>query len=391
MTSAVPVVSLFSGAGGLDLGVEQVCHDPALADRRGGVYEVAVATDFDASALSTLAANMPRTRALCVDIRELASKELVRETNLERGEVGLVVGGPPCTPFSKSGFWLAEKRESRDPNASLLDDFVRVVSDLKPDGVVFENVQSLAYKLHRVQFTRLLAGLENAGYSVGWRVLNAADFGVPQLRRRVFVLGRRDGGAISFPSPTHSGWSERDRNVDPRLRPYVSSSEAIGAITSAAAEDTEVVEGRWAALAAEIPPGHNYLWHTERGGGRNQWRWRSRYWTFLLRLDPNRPATTIQAQPGPWVGPYHWENVQTDDGERARRLRVPEILRLFTYPNWYQAHSDRQQAQKQIGNSVPVELSRVVTEHISRLLGHLGQRERPLEARDEQLQLAAAA
>lgn len=389
MTNPIPVVSLFSGAGGLDLGIEQVgC---AATDGHGGVYQVAVATDFDAPALQTLATNMPHTRTVCADIRELSAQALAREANLGRGDVGLVVGGPPCTPFLKSGFWLAEKRESRDPDASLLDDFVRVVSDLKPDGVVFENVQSLTYKLHGAQFTRLLAGLESAGYSVGWKVLNAADYGLPQLRRRVFVLGRRDGGPISFPSPTHSGWSERDTSVDPRLRPYVSSREAIGTLSGAAAEATEVVEGRWAELAAQIPPGQNYLWHTDRGGGSNQWRWRSRYWTFLLRLDPDRPATTIQAQPGPWVGPYHWENVHTQNGARARRLRVPEILRLFTYPVWYEAHADRQQAQRQIGNSVPVELARVVTAHLSRLLGHVDSSEAPIGAQDEQLQLAAAA
>ena len=107
------------------------------------------------------------------------------------GDAALVIGGPPCTPFSKSGFWLEEKRESRDPDASLLDQFVRVVSDCQPEGVVLENVQALTYKTHSAQFARLLQGLEDAGYAVDFKVLIAADYGVPQLRRRVFVIGRR--------------------------------------------------------------------------------------------------------------------------------------------------------------------------------------------------------
>lgn len=371
MRDELPVVSLFSGAGGLDLGVEMAGEPPLDQDGSPGPYRIALATDHEAAALRTLQANVPGVATACGDIRLLSSQELMERAGLRPGDPALVVGGPPCTPFSKSGFWLAEKRESRDPNASLLDEFVRVVRDLQPAGFVLENVQALTYGTHEAQFARLLQGFAESGYSVGWKVLIAADYGVPQLRRRVFVLGRRDGGPITFPLPTHSGWSERDRSVDPRLKPYVSSRQAIGDLLPGDAEPDEIVDGRWGELAAEIPPGKNYLWHTNRGGGRNEWKWRSRYWTFLLRLDPNRPATTIQAQPGPWVGPFHWKNVETDSGPRVRRLRTPELLRLFTYPTWYLADDDRRRAQVQIGNSVPVELGKAVVRHLAELLGHL--------------------
>jgi DNA (cytosine-5)-methyltransferase 1 len=90
-------------------------------------------------------------------------------------------------------------------------------------------------------------------------------------------------------------------------------------------------------------------------------RWRSRYWTFLLRLDPNRPATTLQAQPGPYVGPFHWENVRGPSGqEHARRLRVPEMLRLMTFPDSYMLIGSRADIQRQLGNAVPVDLGKVV-------------------------------
>ena len=89
----------------------------------------------------------------------------------------LLVGGPPCTPFSKSGFWLEQKRESRDPNASLLDEYVRVVREARPEAFILENVQGLTYKTHKAQFDRLLRGLGDLGYNPQWRVLLAADYG----------------------------------------------------------------------------------------------------------------------------------------------------------------------------------------------------------------------
>src|SRR5262249_52442667 len=151
---------------------------------------------------------------------EISSRDLLAAGGISVGDVGLVVGGPPCTPFSKSGFWVEEKRNGTDPDASLLDEYVRIVKETKTLAFVLENVQALSYRTHAGVFSRLLQGLDQAGYSVGWKVLIAADYGVPQLRRRVFVVGRRDRGRLAFPYPSHSGWSERDRRVDLSKIPY---------------------------------------------------------------------------------------------------------------------------------------------------------------------------
>jgi DNA (cytosine-5)-methyltransferase 1 len=284
----------------------------------------------------------------------------------------MVIGGPPCTPFSKSGFWLEEKRTSADPNASLLDEYVRVVREARPEAFVLENVQGLTYRTHSAQFSRLLAGLRGLGYNPQWKVLLAADYGVPQLRRRVFVVGRRDGKQFVFPQSTHSGWSERDRIVDVTKLPYVTTREVLADLLPGEPEDEEIVEGEFAELAAEVPAGQNYLWHTSRYGGRDVFKWRSRYWTFLLRLDPDRPSTTLQAQPGPWVGPFHWENVRNGRGElRARRLRVPEMLRIMTFPDDFITVGSRADAQRQLGNAVPVDLGKVVIRALLEQLGHL--------------------
>lgn len=376
MGEQLPVVSLFSGAGGLDLAVERVDAEPlAAADLGSGLLRVSVATDYNEPALQTLRANFRDVATLTGDIRKVPTEQILGVAGLHPEEPVLVVGGPPCTPFSKSGFWLEQKRESRDPNASLLDEYVRVVRESRPEAFILENVQGLTYKTHKVQFDRLLKGLGELGYNPQWKVLVAADFGVPQLRRRVFVVGRRDGQKFEFPEPTHSGWSERDRKIDSTKIPHVTAAQAFADLPRlAAASLDEIVDGQYGELAAEVPPGQNYLWHTERYGGRNHFEWRSRYWTFLLRLDPNRPSTTLQAQPGPWVGPFHWENVRTAAGEeRARRLRANEMLRLMSFPDDFKIEGTRSDVQRQLGNAVPLELGKAVIRALMDQLGYLGR------------------
>jgi DNA (cytosine-5)-methyltransferase 1 len=104
-------------------------------------------------------------------------------------------------------------------------------------------------------------------------------------------------------------------------------------------------------------------------------RWRSRYWTFLLRLSPDKPSSTVQAQPGPYVGPLHWENLPNANGAmRARRLRVPEIKRLQTFPDTFEIVGDRATAQRQLGNAVPVELGKAVAHALAVQLGHIEER-----------------
>ncbi len=374
MSEDLPVVSLFSGAGGLDLAVERGDAEPLhSSDPGSGLLRVAAATDYNEQALETLGANFKNAKYLVGDIRNISTEELLAVAGLRSREPVLVVGGPPCTPFSTSGFWLEQKRESRDPNASLLDEYVRVVRESSPEAFILENVQGLTYKTHKDQFDRLLKGLAELGYNPQWKVLLAADYGVPQLRRRVFVVGRRDGERFVFPDTTHSGWSERDTKIDKSKTPHVTASQAF---VSLARPETpsidEIVDGEYGELAAEVPPGQNYLWHTERYGGRDKFTWRSRYWTFLLRLDPNRPSSTLQAQPGPWVGPFHWENVQTESGlERARRLRIPEMLRLMSFPDDFKIAGTRADVQRQLGNAVPVELGKAVVRALLVQLGYL--------------------
>ena len=341
--SGYPAISLFSGVGGLDLGVT------------AAGFSVRAAVEFEADAAASLRANNPGLAVVQRSLVDLGSEEIREAAGLSGDDLALIVGGPPCTPFSKSGYWLEYKRRGLDPKASLVDEFARVVVDLRPASVLMENVHGLAYNNHnRHTFRSLLNRLEHAGYRLSWQVLNAADYGVPQLRKRLFVLGTLAGAEPVFPSPTHAGWTETRRSFDRSLLPYVTSREAIGDLESRddLRENEEDVNGEYGQLLWEVPPGDNYLYFTEkRGHPSPRFEWRTRYWTFLLKLDPDRPSTTIQSQPGPYVGPFHWA---------SRRLRRLEAMRLQTFPDEYQIVGTRRSAQIQIGNAVPPRLAEAV-------------------------------
>jgi DNA (cytosine-5)-methyltransferase 1 len=376
VSEALPVISLFSGTGGLDLAAETVRSEPGSAVRDGKL-EVRASVEWGREESQTLRQNFGGV-VLEGDITQISGSHILDQAGLGSGDAVLLIGGPPCTPFSKSGFWLDYKRESRDPNASLLDEYVRMVADARPEAFLLENVQGLTYKTHAEQFARLLNGLERLGYSTQWKLLNAADYGVPQLRKRVFVIGRRDGQPFRFPEPTHSGWTEHSRQVDLNKLPYVTAGDVLKDLLPGTPEHGEVADGTYADLLARIPPGENYLYFSERGPEETHFEWRSRYWTFLLRLDPLRPSSTLQAQPGPWVGPFHWENVEVEGRRLARRLRVAEAKRLMTFPDRHNVAGDRSAVWRQLGNAVPVELGKVVIRSMLSQLGYLDDDERML-------------
>ena len=344
-------ISLFAGAGGLDLGVE------------AAGYQVAAANEIDGDAADTLEKNFLDSLISPVDRRsiiDVPTQDLLRAAGLtgkERPE--LLVGGPPCTPFSKSGFWLDWKRRGLDPDASLLQTYTRVLREAKPRAFILENVYALTFnnKASRPAYERLLREIDEAGYAFTAGVLNAADYGVPQARPRLFIVGAPKGKPTPrLPEPTHTGnWERRKTGAPIDGEPHVAAGEALEGLISDP-EREEVVRGQYAELLPDIPPGDNYLFYTEKRGHPDpRFEWRSRYWSFLLKLSPDRPSPTIQAQPGPNVGPFHWEN---------RRLRVAELKRLFTYPDDFAFVGSRSSVQSQIGNSVPPYLAKKVAESV---------------------------
>ena len=362
-------ISLFSGAGGLDLG----CQAAGFA--------TVAAVESDATARQTMLANsavfMPDLSGSVMfeDITCIEADELLAATGLGRGEFDLVHGGPPCTPFSKSGYWLEYKRQGADPKASLLDEYVRVLAGVRPKAFLMENVYGLAYRNQNAgPFERFRRGVSEAGYSFESRILLAADYGVPQRRQRLACVGIRQdlldvelrSWQFQWPEPSHSGPHETRREWDERLQPHLTTGDALADLPPEQnpPEIGEVVEGRYAEELRAIPPGQNYLyWTRERGHPAPRFKWRSRYWSFLLKLDQGQPSPTIQGQPGPWVGPFHWD---------SRRLRVAELKRLMGFPDDFDVHGSRREQQLQLGNAVPPRLGEVVAKAIVAELERLG-------------------
>lgn len=344
------LISLYTGAGGLDLGFE------------AAGFETAVAVEIDLEAVATLRHNRDWP-ILDRDIHSVSSKELLKTAELGVGEADALIGGPPCQPFSKSGYWASgDTLRLDDPRAGTLAAYLRVLRDTLPKTFLLENVPGLAYqkKSEGLELIRRTIRKINrdcgTGYTLTVAKLNAADFGVPQVRERVFVVGMRDGQEYSFPNPTHAPSG------------YTTAWDAIGDLEDDDNPDLRV-RGKWADLLPTIPEGNNYLWHTERGGGLRLFGWRRRYWSFLLKLAKALPSWTIQAQPGPAIGPFHW---------KSRRLSAHELCRLQTVPDSYTVIGNVASVQRQLGNAVPSALAETLALSMRhQLLGdevHLGAR-----------------
>ncbi len=342
------VISLYSGAGGLDYGFE------------AAGFDTAVALEWDHQACETLRVNRPKWAVIERDITEVPSAEILESGGLKKGEAAMLIGGPPCQPFSKAGYWhRGDSLRLDDPRANTLAAYLRVLEDTTPNAFLLENVEGLAYEGKDEGLRLLIDAIEvinkktKSKYRPVFQVLNAADHGVPQLRKRVFMIGARDGTTFKFPTPTHAQPSEQMTLLD-RLPPYRTAWDALGDVGPDPGEDLDM-RGAWADLLPSIPEGQNYLWHTDRGGGLPLFGWRRRYWSFLLKLSKNQPSWTIQAQPGPAIGPFHWE---------SRRLAARELCRLQTFPDDVKITGNRSSVQKQIGNAVPSLMAEVVAREI---------------------------
>lgn len=350
----LPTISLFSGAGGLDLGIE-------LAG-----FDVRLCVEVDEVARQTLSASGRQRSLACPgDIYRLTPDAILEQARLKRGQVALLAGGPPCQPFSKAGYWASgDSRRLADPRAKTFDAYLDLLDAALPEVFLLENVRGLTYqeKDHAIRLIRSrvkqLNEKRRTKYEVSVLHINAADYGVPQLRERVFVIGHKGGVSFQQPVQTHAS-AEDSRVIAGELKRHQTAWDAIGDLDRHDWPQDLNVGGKWAALLPSIPEGHNYLWHTRYGGGKALFGWRTRYWTFLLKLAKAMPSWTIQAQPGPSTGPFHW---------RSRRLSIRELCRLQSFPDWYEIQGDYRAAYQQVGNAVPPALAEVLGLEIRRQL-----------------------
>ena len=341
-------VSLFSGAGGLDLGI------------RNAGFRVRVGVDSDSHSAKSHEANFPDSAFFLgsiADFTEDVAKGIVGSTALS--EVDLLVGGPPCPPFSKSRFYLTDKpRALDDPVGEItITGYLDTLRWLQPRAFLLENVAGMAFDVHRSTLDHIISTAEGLGYRCFHAVLNAADYGVPQIRQRFFLVGMLEG-EFNWPNATHRDPASTETLFS--LPPWNTAGSVINDLdTEENASDVgHVAGGKHRHLLEQIPPGDNYLYFTAKRGHPNpQFEWRKRYWSFLLKLSPDMPSWTIQARRSNNMGPLHWRN---------RILRIEEVKRLQTFPDEWHLDGNVEQQWRQVGNAVPP----VLAEALGRQIAH---------------------
>jgi DNA (cytosine-5)-methyltransferase 1 len=214
MNSSINCVELFAGAGGLMLGLEMAGFNTLLAN------------EVHPDPCKTMARNFPNTPIIQGSIKDYSGKSLFEAAalNIDSQEVHLLAGGPPCQGFSNAGM-----KDPDDPRNTLIGDYIRILNDIQPRYFILENVVGLV-TLHKGKlFNGVLKQLKDSGYNFHHRILYAADYGVPQMRKRLIILGSKEGPPPPFPAPTHfrpSGQMTFDSASNANI--YVTCGDALG-------------------------------------------------------------------------------------------------------------------------------------------------------------------
>lgn len=368
-------VDLFCGAGGLSSGLRMAGFQPL------------VAVDFDKNATATYQANHPETVVLTKDISTLDPEEIIR--HLGNRELDLLAGGPSCQGYSTHG-----KRDPNDPRNFLFEHYLRLARALRPKWILIENVQGML-TYNKGYFKQvILSQLIEMGYHADAKVLCAADYGVPQLRRRIFFIATRTDNPITFPAPTHSAALDSD------LKPYVTVGETLFDLpsifssdkistyvdepttffqhylrqgsTSLSLHEARSLSPQAQAIAKHVKEGYGLRsvpieflpdrFKKMRKIGNGDFR--KDCTTLYHRLSRQKPAYTITCYfrniaSGPFLHP-------TED----RSLSFREAARLMTFPDTYGFQGGS--IARQIGNAVPPLLAKAVGEHIRRELTNVG-------------------
>ena len=329
------VVDLFNGAGGMSTGFEMAG------------FEVALGVEYIPRFAETFALNHPKSKSLCIDIRELSNEHLLE--HLDGKQIDVVTGGPPCQGFSGAG-----RRDPKDPRNSLFMDFVRVVKTIQPRYFVMENVPGiltmkngngdLVIEIIKQEFNKI-------GYYVEWKKLLAADYGVPQKRRRVIFIGcpfdenKEPLFPVIYPKQTHS----EDGGSQMTLSSDVSPMERwVGAGT--------------VLLSKEDAPEKSF--HSQRmidGFRRRKEKNKAKGKGFGWQIiDPDKPCYTISAR--------YWKDgsdalIQYSENE-VRMLTQGEAAAIQTFPENYQFCGSKKDVYMQIGNAVPCLLAKAIAESI---------------------------
>lgn len=303
------IVSLFSGAGGLDLGLIQAGH------------EVIWANDCDVDAVATYKRNIGN-HIRCGDIADVPSGEIP--------DCDAVVGGFPCQGFSQANMLRFEG----DGRNSLYLEFLRIVRDKQPMFFLAENVRGILSMAGGRAIKTIESDFASAGYRVSKRLFNAADFGVPQLRKRVIIAGTRydlpPSFDYAFPRPSHSG-----KGISPTFQPWPTITEALGSIPEPSSSDVL----------------KNHIFSLYKVTNRN--------FTGHRRTDPDKPSPTILARGNGKGGVCAIQHPRNH-----RRMSIREQAAIQTFPDDFEFVGKMNSCYRQVGNAVPVLFARRLGEQL---------------------------
>ncbi|NLV28468.1 MAG: DNA cytosine methyltransferase [Methanomicrobiales archaeon] len=388
--SKYTAISLFSGAMGLDLGVEKT-----------GRFKFLACLEKEPIFCETIRLNQKNGRLpsdLKIyegDINDIDPLEVLSDLDLSPGEVDLIIGGPPCQAFSTAG----KRQSTQDPRGTLVWQFLRFVSCIKPKFFLMENVRGLisAALLHRPiaerpdkggsplqenempgsvirLFTEDLSKIEGASYRLDGFEVNAVNYGAPQIRERVLFIGNRFNAEVHFPDPTHGSVDRNNSQIklfddDSKLLPWRTLRDAIGDIQES---DPEIMDfsPRKKEYLSKIPEGSNWRSLSEEDqkesmkkayfakGGRSGW-WR--------RLSYDLPCPTLVTMP-------NHAGTSLCHPKEVRALTLKEYARIQEFPDDWVFAGTTSQKYAQVGNAVPVRLGEVAGEVLVRYLDELEKR-----------------
>ena len=315
------ILSLFSGCGGMDLGAEWA----------GG--ETVWANEFNEWACQTHAKNFKKARLLAQSIEEV---DLDAELPA-KGSIDVIIGGFPCQDFSM--IW--KRPGLKGTRGNLYTYFVDIVSRLQPLAFVAENVKGLVSANNGMAIKQIISDFSDCGYDIYQDVYNFADYGAPQLRQRVLIVGIRNDLGLKFkkPAPTHA---ESKKHAELSLLRHVNSKEALKDVKNVSFNNEhQNIKNSTRELLELIPPGGNFTSipkeHPKYVKGMISHVYR--------RLDPDLPSTTIIAGGGGGTWGYHYEE--------HRPLTNRERARLFGFPDDFVFEGSITEVRRQIGNAVP--------------------------------------
>ncbi len=370
-------VDLFAGAGGMSLGFEQ------------SGFDVAASIEYDPIHCSTHEFNFPNCATICRSVADIDAKYIRQNSRIGDSDVDVLLGGAPC-----QGFSLIGKRALDDPRNSLVYHFVRLVLELRAKYFVFENVRGLTIGEHKRFLEEIIQEFRKNGYRVveDYQVLNAAHYGVPQDRRRLFLLGARKGYPLPrYPERTH----EPRPNGNMFLHATPTVWEALRDLPEA--EDyEELLERDWVRARFKMPTEYSATLRGFDADGTDHSVPRECDSTLLtsslrtvhtelskkrfietrpgdvepvsrfLKLDPKGICNTIRAGTASDRGAF--TSPRPIHPYSPRCITVREAARLHSYPDWFRLHVTKWHGFRQIGNSVPPRLARAVASKVMEVL-----------------------